>query len=151
MSVPDIKPISRLLRWSFFYDQEPFEFFEICMMVLTSLTFFGANDKTEAVKNGAYIAMMHLAPMWVWGTLTIGLALFHLSTLLRHVWLFRKTAVMGSIIFWLFLWILFEFNTAATIANIFLPMMVLFMSWVYIRLAYIQELQKAKELSKKQE
>lgn len=129
--------MNRVLKWAFLYDQEPFEVFSICLKVLTTAMFLTATPG-RLEQSRTLLAMNQQFPLWGWGLLTAAVAIFHIYAMTQKRWVIRKASLMTAIIYWLFLFFVYVLNGAAGVVILMLPLLAVFMTWAYLRLAFVE-------------
>lgn len=132
--------LDRIYQWAFLYDQEPFEVFSIFLKILNGLLFLGINSERTS-KSIVLTSMKSIAPLWIWGTLTLCVASFHIYAMFQSRWVIRKIALMGAIIYWMFFFLIYYLNGATGVVILMLPALSIFMCWAYLRLALVERAQ----------
>jgi hypothetical protein len=132
---------TRLIRWSFLYDNEPFEVFSIFLKVLFGISFFRYDDTPSSVLR----AMNSIAPSWMWGVLLLVLAAYHLWNLKPAHFNQRRISIMLGCTFWMFISVIYWIFAPQALAAIFCPALAIFLAWSYLKVSFVQEAKKIKD------
>lgn len=135
--------IERLYRWAFLYDQEPFEVYSIFLKVLTAVLFLTITP--DRLADSRVLSSINSIIPIIWlGILTAIIAAFHIFAMLQRNWVVRKTALMISIMYWIFIFLVYYLNGAVGITILMVPTLSLFLTWAYLRMAVIQRAEQRK-------
>jgi hypothetical protein len=138
--------MNKLLRWTFLYDNEPFELFNILLKYLIGALFI-ITSASDAPRMGVGNALESIGPLWIWGIGIILLASNHLYAMIKGKWRTRKWAIMAAIVFWFFFGALYIITSSNYVNMIMMPTIAVFMGWVYIRVSYVESVLHRKEES----